>query len=562
MVVQAKMRMWVPWYEFAGTKRGTSDEFRAILRKYRPSSLLIACSRLSVAFNLGVEGGTAAEFERSKQWIPVVFPQRYIRRALQCIEQERILFFQAQLRYLAAEVVRLDPAPSETLPEIENEDLGELLLRAGELLYAPQERPTDKLDRMADDLARFLPIYEIDTPTDPFITLMRFYIFLTVNIPNLSILHRRFDVEAEFKKIFRIPLKTYCNFIFAFLMHARLERDRHEPYALIDAGIRTSWFKNTKLSTELIEGIFATVCFTLDVLPDKKKPLGYADFEYLKDSPYFRHDDVLYCLDYDFALGKLESGALWRVLRGLPEEDQDPYLSFWGYVFEDYVAWILRTYASKKFNAVYSSPRYEDDPQKEICDTIVICGSTAILIEAKLGTCATATRYSGDYKKMCRYLEDKLVVGGKKAAAVKQLLNTISKLTTSTPSVLPPWLRNIRKFIPLVITRDEIGSCWAINGYLNERFEKQLNRKAYRSYTITPLVSMSVSTLERCVRNMKVMPFAKILEDRVKGNRDLLRPFEAASNFVGRGTATGLNEHIKLLHQVTEGIVKDFGMTE
>src|ERR1035437_7801080 len=77
--------------------------------------------------------------------------------------------------------------------------------------------------------------------------------------------------------------------------------------------------------------------------------------------------------------------------------------------------------------------------------------------------------------------EEKLVVGGKKAAAVKQLLSPITKLTTSPPSVLPPLLRNIRKFIPLVIKRDEIGSCWAVNGYLNERFEEQLNRKSCRS---------------------------------------------------------------------------------
>jgi hypothetical protein len=333
--------------------------------------------------------------------------------------------------------------------------------------------------------------------------------------------------------------------------------------ALIDAGIRTSWFKNMTLSTELIERMFATVCFTLGALPDKKEPLGYADFEYIKNSPYFRDNDVLYCLDYDFALGKLESGALWNVLRKLPDNEQDPYLSFWGHVFEDHVSWILETYASKKFNAVYASPRYQDDSQKEICDTVVICGTTAIIIEAKLGTCPTKTRYSGNFKKMRSYLEEKLVVGGgKKAAAVKQHLNAIAKLASSDPSVIPHWLRKIRKFIPVVITRDEIGSCWAINGYLNERFEEQLNRKDFKAFTITPLICMSVSTLERCVRNLKVMSFEKILEDRIRGNRDLLRPFEMASNYVSRGTATGLDKHMENLHEITKEMVKDFGMTE
>lgn len=562
MAPQVKLRLWVPWSEFAGTPRGTVNEFREVLRKFQPSSLLIACARLSVAFNFGTEGGTAAEFERTKQWIPDLFPPKHVTRALKYVEQERVLFFQAQLRYLAAEVVRLDPPPSELLSPAENHDLGELLLRAGELLYVPHPQPADKFDRMADTVARFLPIYEIDTPTNSFLPLIRFYIFLTVNIPRLRDQGSKFDVEAEFEKLFNIPLKIYCQFVFAFLTHAMTEREPRSPQALIDAGIRVSWFKKTNLPTDLIERIFKTVCFTLDMLPPKTQPAGYADFDFLKDNPYFRYEEILYCLDYDFALGKLESGALWRVLRSLPPAAQDSYLSFWGYVFEDHVAWILETYASTKCNTIYPSPRYEDDPQKEICDAIAVCGSTAVLVEAKLGTCPTKTRYSGDYKKMRKYLEDRLVVGTNKPAAVAQLNKAIEKLTTSPPSSLPPWLRSIRKYIPVVITRDEIGSCWGINSYLDARFEEMVNRKAAKAYTITPLVSMSVSTLERSVSKLKEMAFSVILEDRIRSDRDLARPFEAASKYVHRGTARGMSEHLKILHELTEGMIKDFGMAD
>jgi hypothetical protein len=58
------------------------------------------------------------------------------------------------------------------------------------------------------------------------------------------------------------------------------------------------------------------------------------------------------------------------------------------------------------------------------------------------------------------------------------------------------------------------------------------------------------------------MSFEKILEDRIRGNRDLLRPFEMASNYVSRGTATGLDKHMEILHEITKEMVKDFGMTE
>jgi hypothetical protein len=159
------------------------------------------------------------------------------------------------------------------------------------------------------------------------------------------------------------------------------------------------------------------------------------------------------------------------------------------------------------------------------------------------------------------YLEQRLVIGTNKPAAVLQLHRAIEKLTTS-PSCRPAWLRSIHKFIPLVITRDEIGSCWGLNRYLNARFEEMVDRKSAKSYTITPLVSMSISTLERCVQKLKEISFSVILEDRIKGDRLLERPFEAASKYVNRGTAYNMSEHLRIFHELNEGMIKDFGMVD
>ena len=100
-------------------------------------------------------------------------------------------------------------------------------------------------------------------------------------------------------------------------------------------------------------------------------------------------------LDYEFAQGKLESGVLWRLLNGLDKEQREPYLSFWGSVFEDYVSWLFETYAASGKNTFYSAPRYEDGSNEQICDAIIVRGSTAILIESKLATCRADIRYSG-----------------------------------------------------------------------------------------------------------------------------------------------------------------------
>ena len=69
-----EMKMWVPWSELSNTARGTVVELRELLCKYRPSSVLKACSRLSVLFNFGPEGGTTADEEVTARWIPNSIP--------------------------------------------------------------------------------------------------------------------------------------------------------------------------------------------------------------------------------------------------------------------------------------------------------------------------------------------------------------------------------------------------------------------------------------------------------------------------------------------------------
>jgi len=90
-----------------------------------------------------------------------------------------------------------------------------------------------------------------------------------------------------------------------------------------------SWFKKTILTEEQISAMFDTVCCRLSDLPDKKVVHGYADFEFLKDHPYLRVDDKVYDIDYEYAVAKLESGALWRVAMSMPTDQRLNYFGFW-----------------------------------------------------------------------------------------------------------------------------------------------------------------------------------------------------------------------------------------
>ena len=234
MAPPPEMRSWVPWSELIGGPHGTIEEFRDILCKYPRSSLLRACARLSVLFNYGPDAGTTASEEAIAKWTPLLFPTALVGRIKMLASAKRVIFFQAQLRYLAAEVVRLDEYGDEDLPPVPDGMLGELMLRAGELLYQEHPKPADELDALANLVAQFLPIYEMDSPTEGFIPFLRFYIFLTVNIPRLAAELKTFDVEELFEKQFGFPLTTYSHFIFCFAMHAMIQRGKKSLEAALD----------------------------------------------------------------------------------------------------------------------------------------------------------------------------------------------------------------------------------------------------------------------------------------------------------------------------------------
>lgn len=555
-----KMKVWMTWSELTNSPRITKEQFQAQLAQYPKSSILIACTKLSVGFGYGPNARTVPQDHVADFHIPIVFPPVLVPRVNWCVHQDgRLPFFNGQLRYLAAETVRLQPEPP--LPEIpengpQNNQFGELMLKSGELLYKKHVVIEDELDGYANIAAEFSPSFEITSPTDPMFGFLRFYIWLTKIIPRIPVKLLKFDLEAEFQKPFPFPIITYAEFIALFAMHAVQERQTQSYDKPIDATLRKGWFKNTNIPEATIEQMFETVSFSLDNMPKLKDTLGYGDFEFLKDRPYFLFNGEMYMLDYEFALGKLESAVIWRVLRSLPDNKKDPWLSYWGLIFEEYVTWMFETYAQPALHKLHPNPRYVNSTD-QICDQIVICDQTAVLIEVKLATCTAADRYSGDYERVKDYLEEKLV----KSKGVKQHLSAVERLGAKGADV-PDYLKGINKIIPVIITRDDFGGCWGVNAYLNKRFKDQLNKKSHKGIVVTPLVSTNISSLERMMWVLQKKSFADVMEERIKSDPTLRRPFDAAVKCVQRGAAPKLHAHVEAFEYLARHLIVDFGIKE
>jgi hypothetical protein len=146
-------------------------------------------------------------------------------------------------------------------------------------------------------------------------------------------------------------------------------------------------------------------------------------------------------------------------------------------------------------------------------------------------------------------------------AGICQLLSVV-KTICGRPEKLPDWLRGIKKIIPVIITKDDVGSSWVVNAYLNRRFKDQLSPKSHKGVVVTPLVSLNISSLERSTWTLKERSFADVLEERIHANPDMTWPFDAACKYAQKGAARKLHKHFDAFEELTERLIKDFDMHE
>ena len=102
----------------------------------------------------------------------------------------------------------------------------------------------------------------------------------------------------------------------------------------------------------------------------------------------------------------------------------------------------------------------------------------------------------------------------------------------------------------------------ALKTYLKARFQEKRVGRRNKKCKVTPLVSMNIATLERACSAMQKMAFSDIMEDRIREDRNLGRPFEAASTFVPRGTPRNFHAYIEIMKELGERMRIDFGMYE
>jgi hypothetical protein len=415
--------------------------------------------------------------------------------------------------------------------------LGKTLLMASDHLYSPIPQVVDSLDKIVQIICSFIPTSEANGLNSYLMKMARSQLMLSRFIEPLRMKRNFFDVHALFNRATGIPLETYQALLFGTL--ARFGsfdnlRNSNEP---ANFAIPKTWFRTTSIPVEQIELFLSEAAATSQDLADRitrKKPKGN-DFTVLRDKPLLRELEYLFPIDMTFLAEKFDSGPFWRIHNDCltTKSERDRFHSFWGTVFEGYMNWVLQESCVGKTNRFFRDPRYTDNPDQQVCDAIIVSGRSAILVEYKGSTFTASAKYGGQAEPLKKEMEEKLVGTPEAMKGVRQLIRAVEKLSAfeSNKAVSQVDLNEVTTFFPLIIMRDDLGSVFGVNAYLNERFQELRSvKRLWRS--ITPLFCLSADDIEKIFPYLTDTPLSALLEARYHGDKQLMGSLLLSGNSV------------------------------
>ena len=264
----------------------------------------------------------------------------------------------------------------------------------------------------------------------------------------------------------------------------------------------------------------------------EKNPLAN-DFTNFRNKPLFADVGYFFPLDVAILAEKFDSGPFWRVHEHIPAEDRGRFHSFWGNVFEDYINWLFIQCIDGKRNQFYPNPKYADRPTEQVCDGIMVCGRSAVLIEYKSSTFTVGAKYGGNPKELENDLRKKLVGTPESRKGVYQLADAVEKLCRheNPDKIEGVDMTQVTTLFPLIITRDDLGSALGTNAFLNLHFQELLRGKRF-ARSVTPLFCLSADDLEKLSAYLPDTPLADALSARCKRDKKLQSSFWLVDNSV------------------------------
>jgi hypothetical protein len=208
------------------------------------------------------------------------------------------------------------------------------------------------------------------------------------------------------------------------------------------------------------------------------------------------------------------------------------FTRFWGKVFEKYVDDLLANSCAGTAARFIPDLRDPNNPNRQICDGLVIHGGQIVVIETKASIFTADAKYGGDFTLLAEEIDNKLVRdgdSGQKRAAT-QLAEAVSALIAD-PSILPALgvdPTKVSKIYPLAVTLDSIGGTVGISPYLDLAFQESLALDPKHREIVGPLGCVDIEGLEFMTEHFEAESLPRLLHRWQEFNPPLFIPFVAA----------------------------------
>jgi hypothetical protein len=438
------------------------------------------------------------------------------------------VFHRKQCLFILREAMRLCPDLPGMQPADIRESLALVSLMANDHVSATSPQGTSALDQIAALMCDFIPVTEANELRFEMASISRMHKIVHDIAPARAQEPAYFDIDQLFGQASGLPLSTYEALSLAIMprvLKSAVDVLTHSP----DYGVHIDFFSQTQLSESQREAFFRLLARTPDEFRARVKDRvpSLSDFTIFKETPFLRNPDRLVPMDMTACMEKFEASVFWTIFLSLPEEQKEPFTSFWATVFEDYIDWLLTNSVDQSQNRFYPSPRYADGRREEVCDGIVVSGTTALFIECKGGFIRGDAKYGGDPAKLRAEIEKKYVTPKGVFQVARSIVTAANR--TNPRAIEGIDLSRVTTIMPVLITRDDIGDGFFVNTYLNARFQdakRELNiSKAIGPVYCAQLICMSVDVIEKLTPYLIDTGFSGILADRMMSDRDLRAPF-------------------------------------
>ena len=451
------------------------------------------------------------------------------------------VFHRKQCLFILREAMRLCPDLPGMQPAEIRESLALVSLMANDHVSATSRQGRSPLDQIAALMCDFIPVTEANELRFEMASISRMHKIVHDIAPARAQETAYFDIGRLFEMASGLPLSTYEALSLAIMprvLKSAVDVLTHSP----DYGVHINFFDQTQLSESQREALFRLLARTPDEFRMRVKGQipSLSDFTVFKETPFLRNPDRLVPMDMTACMEKFEASVFWTIFRSLRQEQKEPFTSFWATVFEDYIDWLLTNSVDQSLNRFYPSPHYADGGREEVCDGIVVSGTTAIFIECKGGFIRGDAKYGGDPAKLKAEIEKKYVTPKGVFQIARSIVTAMNRANPRPIAGVD--LSRVATIMPVLITRDDIGDGFFVNTYLNARFQdakRDLNiSKAIGSIYCAQLVCMSVDVVEKLTPYLVDTRFSGILADRMMADPDLRAPFfmKPLSSLSARGT--------------------------